>query len=224
MGNLISCIWTPSEGPAPSTAELKWDLPEGVLCRIFDLLRVKQLERCCSVTKRWRTLILENHDLKLERAWRMGKIEPKRSNFNFKGHKICKSAKQGDMIAVDGILFSGDDEIGIVRVWDVPELVQRSLLKIPEKVVDVVDASEHVAVCGSHGLRMSHKQFAWKKYKYTIQVWDADEDRCIRTIQLGNGYMINDGYLRGVYLTADKLTVVNTKGEVLQFDFGSMDE
>ncbi|GMH34925.1 hypothetical protein BSKO_02786 [Bryopsis sp. KO-2023] len=242
----------------PSTVE--WDLPEGVLCQIFDLLPIKPLGRWCSVKKSWSDLISENHDLKLERAWRTGEIEPKRSNFDLSNQTIYRSAKHdrnGVLCFVDGVLLSGAQELGVVRVWDVPELVEKASFKIPQRVVDVADVGEHVAVCGSYGylgfwkkedwsesqvlqigdeitsftyfegflyfglvggLGIGHSKFACQSSTDRIELWDIDEDRCFRTIYF------NDCLVIGMYLTIDRLVVVKREGEVLQFDFASIDK
>ncbi|GMH34929.1 hypothetical protein BSKO_02790 [Bryopsis sp. KO-2023] len=295
LGKLVSSILTSLQGPAPSTME--WDLPEGVLCQIFDLLPIKQLAQSCLVTKRWRTLISENHDLKLEKAWRTGKITPKRSCF---GREVLRSAKNGDMVAVytmffydgypsgiaimdlrnddvyfragvfcqnifrfvDGVLFSDDKELGVVRGWDVPEITEKVSFKIPEKVIDLADVGEHIAVCGWHGYLGFWKKEDWTPSQvlqiecYSRDIEENERITCftyfkglfycglhggeisvfseenadlvakfhVHDLELTDGYLIYDGFLIGVYLTVDKLTIVNSKGEVLQFDFGSMDE
>ncbi|GMH34942.1 hypothetical protein BSKO_02803 [Bryopsis sp. KO-2023] len=367
----------------PFTVE--WDLPEGVLCQIFDLLPIKRLGRCCSVKKSWSDLISETHDLKLERAWRMGAIEPKRSNFDMPNQTIMRSAKQGDMIAVgvlsdsivngiaimdlrndvtffrnnidcngvlrfvDGMLVSGDQESGVVRVWDVPTLTEKvsfkvseefvhvedngekASFKVPVGIVDVADVGEYFAVCGSFGylgfwkkedfsesqvlqirekitsftyfegllyfglggggisfwrlknadcvvqleahanfvdtlvvnerviascaidvstvgghikvmerergevlqaihfedfyspqsFGIGHSKFACQVSMNKVELWDIDEDCCFRTIYFDDRFI--GAHVIGIYLTVDKLTVVDSKGDVLQFDFASIE-
>ncbi|GMH34978.1 hypothetical protein BSKO_02839 [Bryopsis sp. KO-2023] len=72
---------------------------------------------------------------------------------------------------VDEMLVSGDEESGVVRVWDVPKLTEKALRKIPQKVVDVADVGKHVAVCGCHGYLVLWKKEDWSESQ-VLQIGD----------------------------------------------------